>query len=415
MATPLFTLRGRIAFRDGTSAAGVRVAVVDEDPDLDDLLGVGTTAADGTFRLSFTTDAFNQEKGEKEDRPDIYLVISLMQQDAFKQHETLVTVLRRDFGKLAFANAAMEEDLGTTTLPLDQGENPVALASRVAPGRAKIVKRTRLDDTIVQAAAREVAPLVERLTGWSGLLDGLRIDIVDDPARDLRAQLAQFSGRSDLDERELAIFALATLGCSSTIATWDTAANVMRLYRPALETQNLDYLKVAIGHELVHVGQTRHHPELDALKARHARAVAEALLACRLTPIETAREVHALMANIEGYAAYIERRYLRVAYTHSEEIPRIVDEADEHFRALTLARTLTRLRVPPMQSPPEAERAERDAYSKASQYDSGMAAYVARTDGEHPVPFDPELRPELVQDWSEAIAMIQSLLERVRG
>ncbi len=404
MASPLFTLRGRIAYRDDTSAVGAHVAVVDEDPDLDDLIGVGTTAADGSFRLSFTTDAFNQEPAEKEDRPDIYLVISL------EHEETLVPVLRRDFGKLAFANAALEEDLGTTTLPLGLGEKPLRLSMRVAPGRGRIVKRTRLDDAIVQAAAREVAPLVERLTGWSGLLDGLRIEIVDDLAGALQSHIAHVSGRTDLGERERALLALATLGCSSTLAFWDDAANVVHLHRSALETQNLDYLKVAIGHELVHVGQSRHHPELDVIHARHARTIVEHLFARRRPSIETVRERHGLMANIEGYAAYIERRYLRAIYTHSRLIPLLTVEADERFRELTLARMLERFQLPPIETPPAAELAARDAYTKGSQYESGMAAYVARTEGEHPAPFDPELRPEIERDWSAALAQLESAL-----
>lgn len=384
------------------------MAIVDEDPNLDDLLGVGTTAADGTFRLSFTTDAFNQEAAEQEKRPDIYLVISLVQE------ETLVPVLRRDFGKLAFASAALEEDLGTTTLPLDLGHKPLRLSSHVAPGRGKIVRRTRLDDTVVQAAAREIAPLVERLTGWSGLLEGVRFDVVDDPAVAQLDQVARSLGQRDLSERERAVLALVTLGCGSMAAIWDHAANAVHLYRPALESQNFDYLKVAIGHELVHVGQSRYHPELAVIHARYARTMVEHLLARRLAPLDTLRQGHGLMANIEGYAAYIERRYLRAIYTHARSIADLTEAADEHFRELTIARNLGRFELPPIESISPAEQAERAMYSKQAQYESGLAAYVSRTDGEQPAPFDPALRPELTPEWGKTIAMLQSLLQLVK-
>ena len=64
MARAIFSLRGRVAFADGAPAPHVWVAIVDADPDLDDLLGIGITGQSGEYRLSFTAEAFNQELSE---------------------------------------------------------------------------------------------------------------------------------------------------------------------------------------------------------------------------------------------------------------------------------------------------------------------------------------------------------------
>src|SRR4051812_34617676 len=108
MARPIFSVRGRVAWSDGAPAAGAYVAIVDADPDLDDLLGAGATAADGSFRLSFTTEAFNQEALEQETTPDLYIVVSLPSRLGGAGPTVLEPALRRDFGKLAFANDARE-------------------------------------------------------------------------------------------------------------------------------------------------------------------------------------------------------------------------------------------------------------------------------------------------------------------
>lgn len=397
-------MRGRVTFVDGTPARAF-VALVDADPDLDDLIAAGTAEPDGTFRASFTAEAFNQEPGEAEARPDLYVVVSML------YGTSIIPVLRRDFGKLAFANGEMEEDLGTLVLPLRRGEKPSASPGlRATPGRAKIAaRRIRLDDELVELAVDEVARHVEALTGWSRLFDGVRFVILDGFDDLVRERVQRLLGRCDFGRDELAWIAASARHCEAdTFAQWDPVARVVVLNRPELEVQGFDFLKVALGHELVHVGQMRARPDLaawhDLAQARSWRH----RLGGTTATVDERRETARVMANLEGYAAYIERSYLARIYTHATAVAQVTSAADARFRGWEEARTLP-------QQPADAS-VEGPVWTKASQYAAGHAAYLTRTPaGAGPVPFDGDLRPDVEPDDVELAELRIALRERARG
>jgi hypothetical protein len=405
---PIFTIRGLVAYAD-LAPARAFVAVVDADPDLDDLIAVGTCEPDGSFRVSFTTEAFNQEPGEAEERPDVYVVVSIL--DA----GTPVPVLHRAFGKLEFANAEMEEDLGILVLTLREGERPppgVGLERlRAAPGRGKVVKRLRLDEELVAIAAREVVAHVEQLTGWSGLLDGVRFEILDGFHDMQRARVERLLGRGDFGADELARLAAVARDCDAGIAAqWDPFARVVQLNRPALERQSFDYLKLTLGHELVHAGQSRARPDLDTWVHANQAESWKHLLAGTEKTVEARREAGRFMANVEGYAFYIEEMYLRRIYTHGTELAQVTTKADARFRAWEQRRTVPE---PPPKSVDEA--IERVEWSKTAQYRAGCAAYLMRTKGDRPAPFDGDLRPEVEPihlELAEVLIAVQELARK---
>jgi hypothetical protein len=106
----IFRLRGRVVTREGQPLSNVVVALVDADAVFDDLLGAGRTYEDGLFRLAFTRQAFNQERFEHEQYPDLYVVLAGRQQPG----DPLVPLVRRDFQGLRWAG---EEDLGDLVCP----------------------------------------------------------------------------------------------------------------------------------------------------------------------------------------------------------------------------------------------------------------------------------------------------------
>lgn len=399
MSRPVFTLRGRVAFADGAPAPRVWVAVVDADPDLDDLLGVGVTGPGGEFRLSFTSEAFNQEPADNELTPDIYVVLSV-EADGGR-----VAVLRRDFGALRFEG---DEDLGVIALPLCAGVRPTAAPGlRVAPGAGKLVRRLRVDDAIVEVAAREVAPLVESLTGWAGLLDGVRFEIVDAFTETYRRRVGAALGRDDFDESDLERIDRVAHSCAASfVALWDSTTRVVYLHRPVLERWNVDALKVTIGHELVHVGQSLRHPELDREQAAwFADAWARNLARPPRDPAPT-RAMWRFMANLEGYAHYIETKFLRQVYTHAAEFDdvtapataRLAERQASRAREKRFEKLKRELTEGSWQSVLEPSSFDVFTVSKGPQYEAGLASYLARAQGDRPAPFDPALRPEPLLD-----------------
>lgn len=383
----ILRLHGRVALAIGAPAAGAFVAIVDADPDLDDLIAVGVTTEDGSFRASFTTEAFNQEPGEKEAWPDLYVVVSVVRDGA------LTPIVRKDFGKLVLDH---DVDIGTIVVP----ELPTP-GLRGMPGRGKLVKRLRLDEELVDMTAREVAAVVEKLTGWSELRSGVRFAIVDDFLDMQREKCARMLGRSDFTSAELAEITAAAGECdSSAFALWSPASSTVFLNRPLIEAQSLDFLSATLGHELVHVGQSRAHPQLDVEVTSFQREVwtnAPVDVDVRTSRIQ-------LMTNIEGYAHYIETRYLRRIYTHAEHLGHAARAVDARLRRARAPQTKA---FDLAASPEELLLLARS--TKDLQYQAGDEAYAARSTGETPARFDPQLRPELGVDPYVLLAVLPAV------
>jgi len=393
MGRPIFTVRGRVASYDGSPITGAYVAIVDADPDLDDLLGAGPITADGSFRLSFTTEAFNQEPLERETVPDLYVVVSVP--NVLAGGSVLTPAVRRDFGEAPFAGGARDVDLGTIVIPGPGQPTGVDGTSRVAPGRGKIVKRLRLDDELVELAANEITPLVERFTGWSGLRDGVTIRIIDAYAEDRRARIQHELGRPDLDRVQIARLEATSNECeASVVASWHPDAGEIVLNRMLIEEQGYDFLKVTLGHELVHVGQSRVRPAADALLRRFRIDHGLRSLAGERIPLAATREVNHLLTNIEGYAHYVETFWLRGIYTHAGDLPRPTSAADARFRALAAERALPGITAAPAEEtkPSTVEELLDEIYAKkGAQYIVGSGFYRARTKDNRPAPYDPDL------------------------
>jgi len=118
------------------------------------------------------------------------------------------------------------------------------------------------------------------------------------------------------------------------------ALGLMALYNPqdqtvyvvksTVKTQNLDTLKTVLGHELVHVGQFRRHPELAEHWVRWSSQMTSSIAQLRegkgladTRVVEMILEGQKLMSNLEGYAVLIEAMVLRRVYTCTERLPHL--------------------------------------------------------------------------------------------
>lgn len=280
----VFRLQGRAVTGDGKPVAGVGIAVVDQDALRDDLLGVGRTAVDGSFRISFCRSEFNQDIGEREALPDIQIILSARIEGAER------AFFRRSFPGLSFPYGM--EDLGPVVVDTWRKRLDPLPGVEARPGHGKDVRRLRLDDELVRHCLEEVAPLVESITGWPHLLSGVRFRI---------SSLAGLAEDATLEDAGLRWLRQRACGY---IAAYNPLEHVIYIDRARTERLNLDGMKVVMGHELVHVGQCRLHPEVAARRAAKPRA--EADVADQLVQWEDTW--------VEGYAYYLERDFIQAHY-----------------------------------------------------------------------------------------------------
>lgn len=297
----ILRLHGRVVDAHGRALAGLRLAVVDADLLRDDLLAVGFTDDDGLFRLSFTRAEFNQDVFERETVPNLYIVFSNLRDDAY------AAVHREDFPKRRFADG--REDLGVVRIG-SWLEAPVFLGKQSAtPGFREGGLRLNVDDDLVVHCLEEIAPLVEQLTGCRDLLADLRFELHGH----LGAVAPQSQGNDGM--HPVQTWLLGNSAFANLAALYDPDTNVVHINLGWARRQALDGIKVALGHELVHVAQYRSAPELAVM---HKRLMREAMTAggdvADLVRSAHARRVRRFMTNLEGYASYIENDHLRRHY-----------------------------------------------------------------------------------------------------
>jgi hypothetical protein len=366
MTNESFHLQGRVTRANRTPLPGIAIAVVDRDPYRDDLLGVGVTDREGRFQLSFTTREFRLDAFERETRPDLRLVCSV------RQGEKLVVCHLED---RPFPEQTRRLDLGDVVVH-SWNDGPRLRPDLVPIPGLRDVVRLDLDDELISHALHEVVGHVERLTGWSGLLDDLRTADISAFGAEI-GQVMTDAGIEGRFARGVARAIFERVVLYATFGLYSPHSHTIFLNAGALEHCNLDGLKVILGHELVHVGQFRNHPELIE---KHRRVTAD--LSRRLAEAgDGPVDVNALLEDapirthmrlIEGYAAYIQG-YLEAIYPLAMVVPH-----RSWFDRLVIA--AFRRTTPDLDHILE---------SKLAQYTEGRAHFQAQGTGPQPQPFRP--------------------------
>ncbi|MEO1268760.1 MAG: hypothetical protein AAFX99_11725 [Myxococcota bacterium] len=275
---------------------------------------------------------------------------------------------------LAFADGC--EDLGVITVETWVEGPQFIKGANPTPGYGKRVARLNITEPLLQHCLEEVAPLVEELTGWPSLLEGLKIDLTDDISPYFNQLTQEVFGESTWTTRQLDRLMAWN---SNIMALYDPTHHVIAINRSRMARYtNLDGLKVILGHELVHVGQFRQHPELSDLyrsQLNWLRTLVEKQDDLSPEAIQEAvskSEFQARMSELEGYAYYIQRDYLERRYPMAT-----------YFNHTSLFEGMfkgaLKFLVPGVQSGDNL---------KFTQYESGSQAYRTRSAGEDtPVPF----------------------------
>jgi hypothetical protein len=379
----IFDLRGDVRFSSGHPTGIVLIAAVAALPGEPPIL-LAAGLAYNNFSVCFTREAFapNVERTVPVAIPDIHLVVSVMNRD----ETDFVPVHRHVVGR----QALLDGKLGTIVVPMKKGDRPVTPRGlERIPGSDRARKRLHLDDELLSTVTAVSELCIAEFTGWAGLLDGVRIEVVDDFAAPLRRRVEVLLGRTTFDEYETELLEHSGRTLQA-YGFWDPLHSVVYLNRGALEQQSLGFLFLTLGHELVHVGQTKNHPELDVEWRGHAAELWRLFLSGRPASKEMNETVFGLMANLEGYADYIERTCLALVHTCSLQLEaesRAVPELATPRRAHTEIDVMEEPAAPPSMRTVLISQ-------KWAQYDSGRRAYLKRGKYGKITPFDPALRPD---------------------
>ncbi|MCB1144814.1 MAG: hypothetical protein KDK54_21380 [Leptospiraceae bacterium] len=305
----VFSIRGRVINESGYPIQNLRLAIVDKDVFFDDLIGVGFTNSEGKFQMDFTEKEFNQDFLEHESYPDIYIVFSLYH----PEQKEFVAIGKQEFFHLRFSNR--QEDLGDILIQTQSGHLKYIPDQDVTPGYKKRVQRLDLNDDLINHCLSEVCPMVESLTGWKGLLIGLKFEMIDSITQILdkivKIPIETFNG---IPQKIFLKFVSRGM-----LALYEPHWHTIFIFKGKVSGNNLDALKVTLGHELVHVGQFKYHPEL-ILEQERAMNIFQGMLQKDIVEEQAIIKLFqnssyiAFMEKIEGYAYYIQKDFLEKYY-----------------------------------------------------------------------------------------------------
>ena len=365
----IFTLKGTLTDTSGRPVPDLFLVIVDEDElDEDDLIAVGTTDEEGRFKVSFLESEFQQDMLEFEDEPDIKIIVSAKFDGIYK------AIFERGFPDLDWDwTGGGEVDLGEIPLVGVDLDNPVPIdGTELLPGFERRSVRLDIDDELVRYCLAEVAPIVEHLTGWKDLLDGLNVEITDSlGAWLMKDSFAQQGVDPDSFEADIQAFvADYSLKAGSGTAMYDPNTHTMVVQRKVAEQSGLEGFKLVCGHELVHVGQHKYTPGLT----EHNRAQQQ-WLAANPGEVGSAEvtERMAYMTEIEGYASYIENDFLNKKFYKMAVLTYHDSFCQKMIRGLFSVVS------------GDVDKA-RD--SKHNQYIEGIERYRRRQIGDHPARFE---------------------------
>lgn len=311
-----FKLSGRVIASNSRALPGIRLAIVDRDRLRDDLLGVGLTDERGEFRISFVSSEFNQDPFENELFPDIYIVFSIYNNGKYR------VISQRDFPGLRFVDGFA--DIGDIVAE-DRDVSAELNDGEATPGYEKRVRRLKISNELVTHCLCEMSPLVEQLTGWTGLATNAKITVTSEADRILARQFTELGlQRYPLIGRLVSRTLYAT-----SYAFYDPLSGEIVVNETLTAHCSLDGLKIILGHELVHEGQFRHS---RGLIDEYRRACHNLVDFCLTSETESISDLAAtiqespaygIMARLEGYAYYIQKDFLEKYYNCALIIPHV--------------------------------------------------------------------------------------------
>ncbi|MCF7859607.1 MAG: hypothetical protein K9N07_09870 [Candidatus Cloacimonetes bacterium] len=324
-----FSLMGRVVDKNHNPISGILVTILDKDLIFDDLMAMGTTGDDGIFLFNFTTDEFRLDFLEFETTPDIYCYFSLL--DDKKQE--VITLKKQEFFKRKFNQ---EEDLGDIVLDnyLSRAVPEDLQDIEIFELDKKAKKRLNITEDLVESCVNEVLPLVEQATNWHDILDGIHFEIINNKSgmKRIIEKLFEYYQTALGIEDDLVYMPwlfykiLTAILYNSISALYFPGDKTIYINNHTCQYINLDYLKVILGHEIVHAGQFKSvsnlKPALESYLNELLQEVSEDRSATEVEELEFEEllkivknsKIQNAMTALEGHAYFIQKEYLEKHY-----------------------------------------------------------------------------------------------------
>lgn len=304
----VFRVSGRVANAEGLPIAGLRLLFADRDLLRDDLIAYGHTDEQGRFECSFTRREFNRSLFEQEDAPDLYVQFFARE----RKEEAYRPIHRIDLDrKIVPGNT----DLGELVIA-DFTDRPTFHPELAAEPAHADGGKVDVTPELLRAIVTEVAPLVRQYSDYDIDFENVPVTLLDhDDIAAIDASFLEIIGDLWNTIPGFVRRALVRSFMANGLAFYHFGTRSIHVLPRALRRMNLDALKVAIAHELVHAGQFQTRPELAAqLKQRHHDLLDKALgdpeppdlVRCLREYVEWRLEDFG--QDVEGEAAMVERK-----------------------------------------------------------------------------------------------------------
>ena len=280
-----------------TYSQGLQIQVIDLDRFDHDLIAQGRLASDGTFSVSFGREEFNLDRFENEDWPELWIVVSRETADGFVPVESFGLPRSRWVGHTIDVGRI---ELNPMLLALPDGER---VADADGGGRARV----SLEGDSLREHAELVRPEVERLTGWTIDLSDIGFVAASDFG-DL--MLADLTG-SGIEVPWYLRFAMRTYFAGSALGGYGATSRAVGV-SPQCSRLSSESLQVILGHELVHVGQFAHVPNLlERLQTALGDLLNDQQMldsdAAGIVDVITSSELWSIKVALEGQATWVQQ------------------------------------------------------------------------------------------------------------
>jgi hypothetical protein len=412
MKQRFFEVTGQLVDAAGNPMQDILLSVLDSDDYADDLIGVGTPTSDGRFCVSFTREAFNQDWFENEDLPDLYIVVSKLDDEG-----TPTAFFQKEYPGRTFVGG--KEDLAKIVVTDD---SPATTAKGSVIYDFSNVRRVDVDDEVIAHVLEAVTQRVQAVTGWDDVAKGVPIKQTYELLSVIQGITAGAIGK----EKELPWWTELHQRVQKSVlggiaAVYDPFDREVWLDHGLLGQAGLDIMKASVAHELVHAGQFDHYPDL--VNTYRTSLIAHDLrmrYGVRKDPSEPMPEEliqqllpsFVFMCNLEGYARYVEKQFFACAHTCQRYVPQIrLGLIMGTAPVLSLANLTSETVHAPVVSADATQQEKAAAWLtsldplvyKAEQYGCDQW-YSARQKGDAPVPFSATLGDELLAKVTEYAA-----------